>query len=124
MMAVNVNPIDRIRQRDTKFVVLVILVAVTGINILIVDSGLGCFFVMADFALVWYLSGNIVFRKWQFYLYGCLYTAMLICWFFIVYPWMFADPSSFAMNTNTAATFTVFSMLCAIVFFEESKGAK
>ena len=114
----NVNPYEKIRQRDRNFIAVIVLLALTGINILIVKSGFGCFFVMADFALVWYISSEIRFSKWQFYLMGALYTGMLIYWFFGVYTWMFADYTSFAMNTNTAATFTVFSMLCAVVFFE------
>ncbi len=116
--AININPIEKIRQKDRRFIALILLVVLTGVNILIVDSGLGCFFVMADFALVWYISSEIRFAKWQFCLMGILYTAMLLYWFFGVYTWMFADYTSFAMNTNTAATFTVFSMLCALVFFD------
>lgn len=115
---INVNPIEKIRQKDRGFIALVLLVVLTGINILIVKSGYGCFFVMADFALVWYISSEMKYSKWQFYLMGGLYTGMLIYWFFGVYTWMFADYTSFAMNTNTAATFTVFSTLCALIFFE------
>ena len=118
MALINVNPVEKIRQKDINFAVLVLLVILTGINILIVKSGYGCFFVMADFALVWYISSVMKFSKWQFYLMGILYTGMLVYWFFGVYTWMFADYSSFAMNTNTAATFTVFSILCALIFFE------
>ncbi len=115
--AINVNPIGKIRQKDGTFIALLVLVILTGVNILIVKSGYGCFFVMTDFALVWYISTEMRFSKWQFYLMGALYTGMLIYWFFGVYTWMFADYESFAMNTNTAATFTVFSMLCALIFF-------
>lgn len=115
---INVNPVEKIRQKDRSFIVLILLVILTGVNILIVKSGYGCFFVMADFALVWYISSEMRFSKWQFYLMGILYTGMLIYWFFGVYTWMFADYTSFAMNTNTAATFTVFSILCALIFFE------
>ena len=115
---INVNPVEKIRQKDRSFIVLILLVILTGVNILIVKSGYGCFFVMGDFALVWYISSEMRFSKWQFYLMGILYTGMLIYWFFGVYTWMFADYTSFAMNTNTAATFTVFSILCALIFFE------
>ena len=116
--AVNVNPLKKLKEKDAGFIALVLLLVITGINILVVKSGYGCFFVMADFALVWYLSEEIPFCKWQFNLFGIMYTAMLIYWFFGVYTWMFADYTSFAMNTNTAATFTMFSMLCVLVFFE------
>ena len=115
---VNVNPVKRIRSKDVDLIALVLLVGITAVNILIVDSGLGCFFVMADFALVWYLSPRITFHRWQVYLFGTLYTLMIIYWFFGVYTWMFADYTSFAMNTNTAATFTMFSMLCVFPFFD------
>lgn len=115
---VNVDPVKKIRSRDIDFAALVLLIVITGINILLVDSGFGCFFVMADFALCWYLGAQIPFHRWQMYLFGGLYTVMLIYWFFGVYTWMFADYTSFAMNTNTAATFTMFTMLCAFVFFD------
>ena len=118
MAAVNINPVRKIRSKDKDLIALVLLVIFTAVNILVVDSGYGCFFVMADFALIWYLSQEVVFKKWQFILFGLLYVCMLIYWFFGVYTWMFADAESFAMNTNTAATFTVFSMLCAFVFFD------
>ena len=118
MAAVNVDPVKKLKERDADFIALVLLIVLTAVNILIVKSGYGCFFVMADFALIWYLSGEIVFKRWQFVLLGILYVIMLIYWFFGVYTWMFADYESFAMNTNTAATFTVFSMLCAFVFFD------
>ena len=116
---VNVNPIEKIRKHDIDFIVLAILAVLTGINILVVNSGYGCFFVAVNFALVWYLSGVIDFKKWQIYYFAGLYVAMLLYWFMFVYTWMFADYTAFAMNTNTAATFTVFSMLCAFILFQQ-----
>ncbi|MBR6159948.1 MAG: O-antigen ligase family protein [Lachnospiraceae bacterium] len=119
LFAVNVNPITAIRKKDIMFIVLAALSVIAIANILIVDSGFGCFFVAVNFALIWYLCDRMPFHKWQFYLFGGLYTLMMIYWFFGVYTWMFADYTSFAMNTNTAATFTVFSMLCVLAFLEE-----
>lgn len=116
---VNVNPIQKIKEKDWDFFVLVLLAVITGVNIIAVDSGYGCFFIAVNFAMIWYLSGVIRFKKWQIYLFSGMYVAMLLYWFSMVYTWMFADYTSFAMNTNTAATFTVFSMLCAFVFFEQ-----
>jgi len=116
--AVNINPIQKIKAKDRYFIALVLLAVISFVNILLVDSGFGCFFVMVNFALIWYLSGELTLHKWQLYFIGGMYTAMLIYWFSAVYTWMFADYESFAMNTNTAATFTVFSMLCVFVFFD------
>ena len=118
LAAININPVRKIKENDKEFIALVLLVAVVAINILIVRSGFGCFFVVVNFALIWYLSSRMIFHKWQMYLFGALYTLMLIYWFAFVYTWMFADYTSFAMNTNTAATFTVFSAMCAFPFFD------
>lgn len=118
IFAVNINPFAKLKEKDIDLAALILLLLLTGINIIAVKSGYGCFFVMADFALAWYLSSRIKLHKWQFDLFGMMYVAMLIYWFFAVYTWMFADYTSFAMNTNTAATFTMFSMLCAFVFFD------
>ncbi len=122
LFIVNVDPFEKIRSRDKDFIALFLIVVITPVNLLIVRSGFGCFFVVVNFAMIWYLSRNISFTKKQMYIIGAAYTAMLIYWFFGVYTWMFADYTSFAMNTNTAATFTVFSMLCALVFFDELYG--
>ena len=116
---VNINPIKKIKEKDKDLIAVIALAVITFINIIIVDSGYGCFFVVTNFALICYLSSHIPFHRWQLYLFGGLYTLMIIYWFFGVYTWMFADYTSFAMNTNTAATFTVFSMMYVFVFFEE-----
>ncbi len=118
MFVVNIRPLEKIRARDKQFIALSFLILCAGINILIVRSGFGCFFVITNFALIWYLAGEVRFLKWQFYLFGILYLLMIIYWFAFVYTWMFADYTSFAMNTNTAATFTVFSILCIFVLFD------
>lgn len=118
LFLLNVSIIGEIRSKNVEFIALALLVAVTGVNILIVKSGFGCFFVMADFAMIVFLSSRIRFAKWQVYLFGGLYVLMTVYWFAFVYTWMFADYESFAMNTNTAATFTVFSILCVLVFFD------
>lgn len=118
MTIVNVNPIRKIKEKNIDFIALCALAILVGVNILLVNSGYGCFFIAVNFALIWYLSGEIKFKRWQIYLFSGMYVAMLLYWFMFVYTWMFADYSSFAMNTNTAATFTVFSMLCAFTFFD------
>lgn len=118
VFAVNINPVKKLKEKDLDLIAVVLLAVCAFVNILIVDSGFGCFFVAVNFALIWYLSAKITFHNWQIYLFGILYVLMLIYWFFGVYTWMFADYSSFAMNTNTAATFTVFSMLCVFPFFD------
>lgn len=118
MGLLNVNPIERLGAKDRDLIALILIGVITPVNLLLVHSGYGCFFVVVNFALIWYLSGIIRLSERQFYVIGAVYTAMIIYWFFGVYTWMFADYTSYAMNTNTAATFTLFSMLCIMTFFD------
>ena len=82
---VNVNPFKKLKEKDVDFIVLGILAVVVLVNIILVDSGYGCFFVAVNFALIWYLSGAIKFKHWQIYLFSGLYVVMLllvlILWF-------------------------------------------
>lgn len=114
----NVNIFSEAKALKPDFLIIVALVIVTGVNLLIVKSGLGAFFVATDFALIWYLSEKIELKKWQFITIGASYLALILYWFFYTYNWMFADYRTYAMNTNTAATFTMFSLLCLFILLE------
>ncbi len=118
MFIVNIRPLAKLKSKDKEMIALALTVVVTLVNIVLVGSGFGCFFVVVNFAMIWYMAGTVRFLKWQRYFFGILYLLMVIYWFAGVYTWMFADYTSFAMNTNTAATFTVFSMLCVFVLFD------
>lgn len=118
LFLLNVNPIEAIKKKDVDFFVTAAVVILTGVNLLVVDSGLGAFFVAANFAIIFYLSDKIKLKKWQIYTIGGFYLALMLYWFFYAYGWMFADYTTYAMNTNTAATFTIFSLLCLLVVSE------
>jgi len=111
----NVNILKAIKNKETDFFLTAGIVLITGINLLLVNSGLGAFFTAADFAIIFYLSKEIRLKKWQLYAVGGMYLALMLYWFFYTYGWMFAEYGYYAMNTNTAATFTIFSLLCLFV---------
>lgn len=115
---INVNPISEAKSLNIDFLITVALIIVTGVNLMIVKSGLGAFFVVADFAAIWYLSGKINLKKWQLYTISGAYLLLMLYWFFYAYGWMFADYRYYAMNTNTASTFTMFSLLCLFILLE------
>ena len=114
----NVNLIEAFKTKDIELFVLIGIGVVTLLNLVIVRSGFGAFFVAADFAMIWYLSGKITLRKWQLYLMLFLYGGLMLYWFFDAYGWMFAEYGTYAMNTNTAATFTVYSLLVLFLLAE------
>lgn len=118
LLLVNVNPIKWMLSKDVEFFVFAALCVITLVNLVIVKSGFGCFFVVINFAMIFILCDKVKFYKWQMYLFSGLYVVLLLVWFFWAYPWMFADYTAYAYNTNTAATFTIYTVLCALIFFE------
>ena len=115
---INADPLRRLLRRERETIVTAVLLLLIGINILIVHSGKGAFFVLADFVLIWYLSDKIRLTKREVLCIGGAYALMLTVWFAFVYPKMFAQYGFYGYNTNTAATFTIYSLLIAFVFVQ------
>lgn len=118
LLFVNVNPIKALKNKEFDIYLLGILLFITGINLIIVDSGKGAFFSVADFALIFYLSGKSILNDKQIKLISFMYLVLMVIWLLFVYPKLFADYTQYGYNTNTAATFTIYSMLCAFIFVE------
>ena len=121
----NVDIFALLRKKDRDLIVLIILMAVTLINLLIAGSGLGAFFVAADFMLIFFLSGRIRLSEKSIIIMAGCYALLLLYWFFIAYPKLFEDYAYYGYNTNTAATFTIYTLLCAFlltVILSEKKG--
>ncbi len=109
----NVDWISLIKHKDKEIWILTAVVLLTGINLLVIGSNKGCFFVAANFAIVWYLGDKILLTQKQIKRLQISYFALLMVWFFVAYPMFFSNYEEMAYNTNTAATFTVFTLLCA-----------
>ena len=121
LLFVNVKPLTRIKNREWDLILLLAALLLCGINILIVDSGKGAFFVLADFLLIFYLSDKIILKRKQVMWIGGAYFALLFVWFLFVYPLMFAEYGFYGYNTNTAATFTIYTLLVAFLFVQGVK---
>lgn len=115
LLLVNVNLIQMLKEKDVETIVMMVLLVLIGVNILIVNSGKGAFFVLADFILVFYLSDKVKLTRLQLMAISGAYLIMLFVWLLFVYPNMFAAYESYGYNTNTAATFTIYTLLCALV---------
>lgn len=98
------------------FFLLLALLLLTLINLLLVSSGLGAFFVAADFILIFYTAPQIRFSKQSILILSGAFFAVLMIWFFLAYPKLFADYAFYGYNTNTGATFTIYTLLAAFLF--------
>ncbi len=114
----NVNPVKLLKNRDKEFIILAVTVFITGINLILVNSGKGAFFVAANFVLIWYLSDKLRISPAHLKVFAGVYMAYLVFYLFIAYPRLFTTFENYKYNTNTAATFTIYTMLCAFVFLE------
>ncbi|MBP5384618.1 MAG: O-antigen ligase family protein [Lachnospiraceae bacterium] len=118
LLLLHADILSRLRRREWDAILVVFLLLLSGVNILIVDSGKGAFFVLADFVLIFYLSGRITVNRRQVLWMCGAYFALLFVWLIIVYPKMFAEYGFYGYNTNTAATFTIYTLLCAFLFIQ------
>ncbi len=115
----NVNVFGEIKKLNKELIVMAVLVIVTGANLLIVNSGKGAFFVAVNFALIFYLSDKLVLSRRLMLALSGMYMGLIILWLFVIYPKLFTDYTQYGYNTNTAATFTIYTMLCAFMFLEQ-----
>ena len=102
--------------REVYLLGLIILAA--GVNLFIVNSGKGAFFVPANFVLIWYLSDKMYLNSKQLRIFAGLYMGFLLFYLFIAYPKLFTTFENYKYNTNTAATFTIYTLLCAFILLE------
>ena len=110
------DPYKAIKRKDRDLIILAALLIIAGVNLIVVDSGFGAYFTAADFILIFYLSDKIRLSKNEIRYLSSLYMLMLIIWLVFVYPPYFGSyDASFALNTNGAATFSVYTGLCAFV---------
>lgn len=120
----NYNIFKAIKEKDLEFFFIAALLLIIGINLIIVKSGFGAYFTAANFALILYASDKIILSKKQVLVLSGAYMTLLLIWLVPLYPSYFGSyDSSFALNTNGAATFTTYTALIALIllayFFEK-----
>ena len=114
----NVNIPRALMNREAEIYVLGAIILIAGINLFIVNSGKGAFFVPANFLLIWYMSDKMDISQRTVRFFAWTYMAYLLFYLFIAYPRLFTTFENYKYNTNTAATFTIYTMLCAFMLLE------
>ncbi len=114
----NVNVAAAVRNKDSELYILAALILITGIDLIVVHSGKGAFFVPVNFLLIWYMSDKLYLSGRLMTVLAGLYTGFLLFYLFIAYPRLFTTFENYKYNTNTAATFTIYTLLCAFILLE------
>ena len=114
---------DLKNKENLEIYLLVLVIFIAGINLFIVNSGKGAFFVPANFILIWYLSDKLYLNSMQLKIFARFYMGFLLFYLFIAYPRLFTTFENYKYNTNTAATFTIYTLLCAFILLEMLYGS-
>lgn len=91
-----------------------IVLAVALVNLFVIGSPKGCYLIIADFLLIFYMGGKIRFTGRQ--------MDALAVFFFLIFGVWFCKDLAFSYNANTGATVTVFSLLAAMIFLTAITG--
>jgi len=116
----NYNIIEGLKKKDKDLFIVAALLIITGLNLVIVKSGYGAYFTPANFILIFYAADKLRFSKLQLKIMSGIYLAMLMFWLIVLYPGYFGTYDAlFPLNTNGAATFSIYTFLCAYILLDD-----
>ncbi|MBO4374954.1 MAG: O-antigen ligase family protein [Lachnospiraceae bacterium] len=108
LLLIKGNILDRLRKKDISLILTGLALVIAFANLLIIGSNLGCILILADFLLVIYIGGRISLSEFQ--------MKMLEVFFLLMYASWFIYDRAFSYNSNTGATYTVFTLFAALMF--------
>lgn len=104
---INVDWIGQLKKKDWALIAMISALVIASVNLFIIGSNKGCILIITDFLLLLYTSCFVKLADIQ---YRCL-----AFFFLIMYGVWFLHDMEFSYNTNTGATYTVFSLFAALI---------
>lgn len=108
----HISLIECFRSKDTEFFLMSGGILLGLLNILLIHSGIGAIFTLADFLLILYLANKVYFDKIQL---GAIAFSCLLIWFY----WQFIDKSAYGntiYNPN-GISLVIFSCFCVFTCY-------
>lgn len=102
----NVDIVAKIKKKEPELFVLAAAGIIALANLFIIDSHKGCILIIANFLLIWYLASELVLTKLQMNFMSAVFLLVFSVWFFV--------DLAYSYNSNTGASVTVFTFMCAI----------
>ncbi len=102
-----VDIMERLKNRDIFLILTGAAVLIAFVNLFIIGSNKGCILILADFLLIIYMSSRIELTNLQMKVLEIFFLLMYVSWF--VYD------RAFSYNSNTGATYTVFTLFAALI---------
>ncbi|MBQ9605650.1 MAG: hypothetical protein IJV16_00535 [Lachnospiraceae bacterium] len=104
---INVDWKERLKQRDTVLIAVAAALLIATINLFFIGSNKGCILIIADFLLLLYISPYMKLSSLQYKAFALFFLFMYGVWF--------VHDMEFSYNTNTGATYTVFTLFAALI---------
>ncbi|MBR1876778.1 MAG: O-antigen ligase family protein [Lachnospiraceae bacterium] len=107
---IRVDVIKALKNKDIYLILTAVSLLTATVNLFIIDSNKGCILILADFLLILYMGKEVSLSRVQ--------TGVLSVFFLLMYAsWFFYD-RAFSYNSNTGATYTVFTLFAALILLK------
>ncbi|MBO5552268.1 MAG: O-antigen ligase family protein [Lachnospiraceae bacterium] len=116
MFFINVDWTERLKAKDSVLIATAAALLIATVNLFIIGSNKGCILIIADFLLLLYLSPFVRLSSLQY--------RTLAVFFLLMYGVWFVHDMEFSYNTNTGATYTVFSLFAALILLRHFAAKK
>lgn len=103
----NVKWWQQLKSRNHEIYLLGAILLLAVVNLFLIGSNKGCILILADFLLIFYMCNQITLTKLQIQVFSVLFLLIFLVWF--------CYDLAFSYNSNTGATVTVFSLICAMI---------
>ncbi len=99
--------LDFLKRRDWILLLTFGTILIAFGNLCMIGSGKGAILILSDFLLILYMSGEVRITDRQ--------RKVLACFFLLMYTSWFLYDRAFSYNSNTGATYTVFTLFAALI---------
>lgn len=104
----NIDFVNRLKHGEKELYVLGLACVTALVNLFIIGSNKGCILILTDFLLVWYLGSELKLTARQLEFMCAVFVIVFLVWFGI--------DLAFSYNSNTGASVTTFTFMCASVY--------
>ena len=107
---IRIDWLKQLKEKDVCLYVTIAAVSVAVVNLFIIGSNKGCILILTDFLLLLYMAPHLRLSGLQ--------MRVLEIFFFLMYLSWFIYDRAFSYNSNTGATYTVFTLFAALIILK------
>ncbi len=107
LFLIKVDWVAALKNKDIYLYITILAIVTATVNLFIIGSNKGCILILADFLLILYIAPKIRLSGLQ--------MKVLSAFFFLMYFSWFVYDRAFSYNSNTGATYTVFTLFTALI---------